>query len=1048
MNEQSKKVFAVQRLGLLLIAVAALLSTGRLLAAPTLQNAPSVVVNAPASIQVGVTFTAAVQVQANGQEVDVTDVILEFDPAVLEATGATSTGELDETLFGPEIDNAAGQIRFAAGTFGAARTDTFDMLTVAFEAVSANPATVIDLVPPTNTFTTIPPTLVDATVAVQAAAVGCAPISTLPCADVPVVLPYALTFDGSEGGLKDNNSVDTGFTMVDPPSARLAADGPVSNPAVPGYEPSSFAVDAANDVLTIASNKGIQYAQPSGAGLTSSETNSQINALGVGFNASSPVRIETMLLNPPTFPGKGDSQQAGLWFGLDEDNYVKVAYVNQGNGNAKVQLAVETKESGELVFTEANSANFSQSGISSVTLALEIVPNSNGSSVTAYFATNGSAEAAVGPLAVPSALTAGADHDGDGSTQPVSYAGLFTTHRRAAANASLTFVFDEFELEPLTLACKNKDAFTQINWSQAAPQPIGNSEAQGIVVGGKLYSFGGFDKQKPCCTPTDRAYVYDPAINEWMAIASMPGMPKNDGSGNLRGGTTHTGIATDGELIYFAGGYTAGNSGNGQIFGSKNVWYYDPTTNSYTFLPSLPVPRAAGGLVYLSGKLHFFGGTNIQRTQDTEEHWILDLSNQAAGWQTAAPLPNPRNHIGATPFNGLVWAIGGQIDHDADLTPQDSVHAYDPATDSWTQKADLPVGVNHNSSSSFAVGDRILVLGGQQNHSTSGEQNVQAYDLAIDSWSQLTQMPARRFSGIAGYIDGKLYYSTGNGQATTFVGDPVPSAAPDCLADLSVSKSDDPDPVTVGDDVTYTITVNNAGPEEAVDVVLDDVFSGAAVSNVRISSADVICSGFPCSLGTLASGASTQFTVQVTADEVGTINSEASLTSATSDPDSANSSVTETTTVNDVVQTATLNGTATREGRSDHSGSLTVKLFDDQDALVASYENVSSDASGAFTISGIDAATYQVTVKASNTLQVVQSVAFSAGESAGVDFGEMAAGDAVDDNLVNNADFTVMKNSYFQSNPAADFSGDGLVNNTDFTLLKNNYFESGAGPTE
>jgi uncharacterized repeat protein (TIGR01451 family) len=44
-------------------------------------------------------------------------------------------------------------------------------------------------------------------------------------------------------------------------------------------------------------------------------------------------------------------------------------------------------------------------------------------------------------------------------------------------------------------------------------------------------------------------------------------------------------------------------------------------------------------------------------------------------------------------------------------------------------------------------------------------------------------------------------------------------------ADLSVVKSDSPDPVTVGQNLTYTIVVTNNGPDTAENVTLDDLLS-------------------------------------------------------------------------------------------------------------------------------------------------------------------------------------------------------------------------------
>ena len=57
------------------------------------------------------------------------------------------------------------------------------------------------------------------TVDLAAPGVPCSPVSTLPCADLLVALPFSLDFDGSEGGL-----ADTGFTLVDAPSDRGVVD--------------------------------------------------------------------------------------------------------------------------------------------------------------------------------------------------------------------------------------------------------------------------------------------------------------------------------------------------------------------------------------------------------------------------------------------------------------------------------------------------------------------------------------------------------------------------------------------------------------------------------------------------------------------------------------------------------------------------------------------------------------------------------------------------------------------------------------------------------
>jgi len=85
--------------------------------------------------------------------------------------------------------------------------------------------------------------------------------------------------------------------------------------------------------------------------------------------------------------------------------------------------------------------------------------------------------------------------------------------------------------------------------------------------------------------------------------------------------------------------------------------------------------------------------------------------------------------------------------------------------------------------------------------------------------------------------------------------------------DISVIKSDSPDPVTVGNNLTYMIGVTNNGPDTATGVTLTDTLP-AGVTYVSATSTQGTCSRsgstVTCSIGTLANGASTTVTIIVT----------------------------------------------------------------------------------------------------------------------------------------------------------------------------------------
>jgi uncharacterized repeat protein (TIGR01451 family) len=121
-------------------------------------------------------------------------------------------------------------------------------------------------------------------------------------------------------------------------------------------------------------------------------------------------------------------------------------------------------------------------------------------------------------------------------------------------------------------------------------------------------------------------------------------------------------------------------------------------------------------------------------------------------------------------------------------------------------------------------------------------------------------------------------------------------------ANLSITKSDNPDPVTEGGQLTYTIEVTNAGPDPATDVTVTDDLASSDFDLVSTTPSQGNCSvqgsqNITCNLGTLASGATANITILVTAKKPGTVTNTASVTTTEPDPESANNTVTETTTV-------------------------------------------------------------------------------------------------------------------------------------------------------
>ena len=118
-------------------------------------------------------------------------------------------------------------------------------------------------------------------------------------------------------------------------------------------------------------------------------------------------------------------------------------------------------------------------------------------------------------------------------------------------------------------------------------------------------------------------------------------------------------------------------------------------------------------------------------------------------------------------------------------------------------------------------------------------------------------------------------------------------------ADLEVSKEDTPDPVLVGETLTYTVVVTNHGPSTTTVELIDTL--PASVSFVSATTTAGSCgqSGgtVTCSLGILGIGSSATSTIEVIPTATGTITNSVSVTGDVADPDTTNNTAIQHTTV-------------------------------------------------------------------------------------------------------------------------------------------------------
>jgi len=136
-------------------------------------------------------------------------------------------------------------------------------------------------------------------------------------------------------------------------------------------------------------------------------------------------------------------------------------------------------------------------------------------------------------------------------------------------------------------------------------------------------------------------------------------------------------------------------------------------------------------------------------------------------------------------------------------------------------------------------------------------------------------------------------------------------------ADLAITKSDSPDPVIAGNDLTYTVTVTNNGPDTATSVNVTDNLPAETTFISCSSTGGGVCGGSgnnrTVTFASLASGQSETITfvtnVNCSVADGTEITNTATVDSITPDPDTNNNSATTTTTASNPPPTIT-NATA------------------------------------------------------------------------------------------------------------------------------------------
>ena len=269
-------------------------------------------------------------------------------------------------------------------------------------------------------------------------------------------------------------------------------------------------------------------------------------------------------------------------------------------------------------------------------------------------------------------------------------------------------------------------------WSTKAPMPTASNLLSACVSNGKLYAIGG---GLSATTSSWAVEEYDPATDKWTKRANLPEA--------MCGLSTS---AIDGK-IYAIGGATSPVGA-----ARSSVYVYDPETDNWMHKTDMPTARAYLSASVVNGKIYVIGGapSAFSPAYKTVEEYdpVTDT------WTMKEDMPTARCAHSAGLVDGKIYAIGGMVGGPTPWMGLSVVEAYDPATDTWTRKADMPTRRLCHSVS--AVDGKIYSMGGGTSNSDA-LATLEEYDPITDTWTRKADMPTARWGLSSSVVDGKIY---------------------------------------------------------------------------------------------------------------------------------------------------------------------------------------------------------------------------------------------------------------------------------------------------
>ena len=186
-------------------------------------------------------------------------------------------------------------------------------------------------------------------------------------------------------------------------------------------------------------------------------------------------------------------------------------------------------------------------------------------------------------------------------------------------------------------------------------------------------------------------------------------------------------VSVDG-VVYLVGGAE-----------TKVLEAYDPATDNWTLLASLPIRVDHTHPVVVKKKIYVLGGLTHFPGPSSDQSVVFDTENPGLGWQPVATIPTTRGAAGCAAEGVMIYCAGG-LSSTAGDTAIAVMEAYNTVTDEWTTGL-APMPRERDHFQAVTIDGKFYAISGRDTLLTNTLTDVDIYDIASDMWSQGTDIP-------------------------------------------------------------------------------------------------------------------------------------------------------------------------------------------------------------------------------------------------------------------------------------------------------------------